>query len=208
MKINLHNMRKCLFNTIDLRSYRKSEVWKLFKKKWKKFCFPALALFKKRKITKELKKRDSEVMLIFFRKLLNILIFYKGSKEECFRKVYVLMEQNLVSDAGRKLWCDLINYCYYGIVDEIRRCHSDLREEDIEFVCFIGVGFTVEELSFIYELSNKGSVYTKSYRIRKQMGLTCSLDIYIRKKIEYLKNSDKGTVLLSPFHLFNLSRKF
>lgn len=38
MKINLHNMRKCLFNTFDLRSYRKSEVWKLFKKNGKSFA--------------------------------------------------------------------------------------------------------------------------------------------------------------------------
>ena len=144
---------------------------------------------KEKRIGKELKEENSRVLLTFFRKLLDILIIYKGDKKECLYRVFTILEQNLVSEIGRKLWCDLINYCYYGIIEELQRCHPDLKEEEIEFVCLMGIGLSIEELGFLYNMSNKGSVYTKSYRIRKQMGLTCSIDIYVRKKIESLKNT-------------------
>lgn len=189
MKINLHNMKKCLMNTFNLGIYRKNEISKLFKKRWKKYYDSPPFSLKEKRIGKELKEENSRVILIFFRKLLDILIIYKGDKKECLYRVFTILEQNLVSEIGRKLWCDLINYCYYGIIEELQRCHPDLKEEEIEFVCLMGIGLSIEELGFLYNMSNKGSVYTKSYRIRKQMGLTCSIDIYVRKKIESLKNT-------------------
>lgn len=189
MKINLHNMKKCLMNTFNLGIYRKNEISKLFKKRWKKYYDSPPFSLKEKRIGKELKEENSRVILTFFRKLLDILIIYKGDKKECLYRVFTILEQNLVSEIGRKLWCDLINYCYYGIIEELQRCHPDLKEEEIEFVCLMGIGLSIEELGFLYNMSNKGSVYTKSYRIRKQMGLTCSIDIYVRKKIESLKNT-------------------
>ncbi|CCZ81258.1 putative uncharacterized protein [Odoribacter laneus CAG:561] len=189
MKINLHNMKKCLMNTFNLGIYRKNEISKLFKKRWKKYYDSPPFSLKEKRIGKELKEENSRVLLTFFRKLLDILIIYKGDKKECLYRVFTILEQNLVSEIGRKLWCDLINYCYYGIIEELQRCHPDLKEEEIEFVCLMGIGLSIEELGFLYNMSNKGSVYTKSYRIRKQMGLTCSIDIYVRKKIESLKNT-------------------
>ena len=189
MKINLHNMKKCLMNTLNLGIYRKNEISKLFKKRWKKYYDSPPFSLKEKRIGKELKEENSRVLLTFFRKLLDILIIYKGDKKECLYRVFTILEQNLVSEIGRKLWCDLINYCYYGIIEELQRCHPDLKEEEIEFVCLMGIGLSIEELGFLYNMSNKGSVYTKSYRIRKQMGLTCSIDIYVRKKIESLKNT-------------------
>lgn len=189
MKINLHNMKKCLMNTFNLGIYRKNEISKLFKKRWKKYYDSPPFFLKEKRIGKELKEENSRVLLTFFRKLLDILIIYKGDKKECLYRVFTILEQNLVSEIGRKLWCDLINYCYYGIIEELQHCHPDLKEEEIEFVCLMGIGLSIEELGFLYNMSNKGSVYTKSYRIRKQMGLTCSIDIYVRKKIESLKNT-------------------
>ena len=189
MKINLHNMKKCLMNTFNLGIYRKNEISKLFKKRWKKYYDSPPFSLKEKRIGKELKEENSRVLLTFFRKLLDILIIYKGDKKECLYRVFTILEQNLVSEIGRKLWCDLINYCYYGIIEELQRCHPDLKAEEIEFVCLMGIGLSIEELGFLYNMSNKGSVYTKSYRIRKQMGLTCSIDIYVRKKIESLKNT-------------------
>ena len=189
MKINLHNMKKCLMNTFNLGIYRKNEISKLFKKRWKKYYDSPPFSLKEKRIGKELKEENSRVLLTFFRKLLDILIIYKGDKKECLYRVFTILEQNLVSEIGRKLWCDLINYCYYGIIEELQRCHPDLKEEEIEFVCLMGIGVSIEELGFLFNMSNKGSVYTKSYRIRKQMGLTCSIDIYVRKKIESLKNT-------------------
>ena len=189
MKINLHNMKKCLMNTFNLGIYRKNEISKLFKKRWKKYYDSPPFSLKEKRIGKELKEENSRVLLTFFRKLLDILIIYKGDKKECLYRVFTILEQNLVSEIGRKLWCDLINYCYYGIIEELQRCHPDLKEEEIEFVCLMGIGLSIEELGFLYNMSNKGSVYTKSCRIRKQMGLTCSIDIYVRKKIESLKNT-------------------
>ena len=172
MKINLHNMKKCLMNTFNLGIYRKNEISKLFKKRWKKYYDSPPFSLKEKRIGKELKEENSRVLLTFFRKLLDILIIYKGDKKECLYRVFTILEQNLVSEIGRKLWCDLINYCYYGIIEELQRCHPDLKEEEIEFVCLMGIGLSIEELGFLYNMSNKGSVYTKSYRIRKQMGLT------------------------------------
>ncbi|WP_276803002.1 hypothetical protein [Odoribacter laneus] len=182
-------MKKCLMNTFNLGIYRKNEISKLFKKRWKKYYDSPPFSLKEKRIGKELKEENSRVLLTFFRKLLDILIIYKGDKKECLYRVFTILEQNLVSEIGRKLWCDLINYCYYGIIEELQRCHPDLKEEEIEFVCLMGIGLSIEELGFLYNMSNKGSVYTKSYRIRKQMGLTCSIDIYVRKKIESLKNT-------------------
>lgn len=178
--------------------YRKNEISKLFKNRWKKFYNSSPVSFKKERMKKELKRENSRILLTFFRKLLDIFIIYKEDKKECLYRVFTVLEQNLISDVGRKLWCDLINYCYYGILQELQRSHPELKEDEIEFVCLLGIGLSIEELGFLYNMSNKGSVYTKSYRIRKQMGLTCSIDMYVRRKIEYLKNATENK-LESPF---------
>lgn len=172
--------------------YRKNEISKLFKNRWKKFYNSPPVSLKKERMKKELKGENSRILLTFFRKLLDILILYKGDQKECLYRVFTVLEQNLVSDAGRKSWCDLIDYCYYGILQELQHSHPELKEDEIEFVCLMGIGLSIEELGFLYNMSNKGSVYTKSYRIRKQMGLTCSIDMYVRRKIEYLKNATEN----------------
>lgn len=185
-------MKKCLINNFDLEICRKNEISKLFKNRWKKFYGSPPVSLKKERVDKELKGENSRILLAFFRKLLDILILYKGDRKECLYRVFTVLEQNLVSDAGRKLWCDLIDYCYYGILQELQHSHPELKEDEIEFVCLMGIGLSIEELGFLYNMSNKGSVYTKSYRIRKQMGLTCSIDMYVRRKIECLKNATEN----------------
>ena len=65
--------------------------------------------------------------------------------------------------------CDVIcNYAEQRQLDAMKSCKRPLKSQDVLLCILLNKGFTPQELSVIYGMSNCNSIYVRCSRIRKQ----------------------------------------
>lgn len=109
----------------------------------------------------------SGIILSYVRHLTLLFGQYKNRYEIIYHRIYEIIENEIIDGEGKTVLCKIINQCFDGIADKLRESHPELRDTDVEFLCFLAAGFTALELMLMYRLESVEAVYVKCSRLKK-----------------------------------------
>ncbi|MEG0519199.1 MAG: hypothetical protein RR555_10095 [Bacteroidales bacterium] len=135
------------------------------------------------KLENESKLRDALQHQITAMKTLIELSYRHEEKNSKFQELFKkTVKLNKESDPG--IWKDLqyvVNDHYNGILNNLKKEHPTLNEDDLNFMALMCCGFSYLEITICLGYTNERSTINRRLKITDKMGVKITLDNYLKQ---------------------------
>lgn len=124
----------------------------------------------------------------FVRELIAILSVNPKDRKLFYTRLHNLVSKELLSSEQIKLLFDYVNKENSGILNDLKGQYPFLSQTDMELFCFFTLDFPIRDICTLYKIQREGTLYTKRFRLKKQMGIAGNLNQFLKQRIEILRS--------------------